>query len=292
MRIPIATDISTRDGTLTKDAKLVNAFVDDGNVFKRPASQGGISVGTGTAQGGIGFYIGSTPYFVGFWGDTLVNYTGSGTNWNSGTTYPQGSMVSVGFVNYWSVDDSDVNPTPNVNNDPTTTPSRWRRYPSYCRVPVIPAPVVIGTSQQGPYYSPPTIPGDSILSDVVVSYYCSGVMHKKTTAHYSITTDSSAIGYDGYPTRNYAIWMKCSTYANANWLHAEPYDNGGYTTWWKNNVPVPSFFVYPSGLPPYNDTPTPGTGTWFGPATAYEPTIGPITVYYLTETVTESYYII
>ena len=99
MRLPLQTDIATRDGTLTKDAQLKNAFIDDGMVFKRPSSQGGISVGTGTAQGGIGFYIGSTPYFIGVWGDTLVNYTGGGTTWNSGTTYPVGSMISYNFIN-------------------------------------------------------------------------------------------------------------------------------------------------------------------------------------------------
>ena len=54
MRITIATDLSTRDGTLTKDAKLVNAFVDDGNVFKRPAINTPSATYTGTAQGGIG----------------------------------------------------------------------------------------------------------------------------------------------------------------------------------------------------------------------------------------------
>lgn len=53
MRLPIATDIETRDGTLTKDSKLVNAFIDEGNVFKRPAINTPSATYTGIAQGGI-----------------------------------------------------------------------------------------------------------------------------------------------------------------------------------------------------------------------------------------------
>lgn len=55
MRIPIATDLSTRDGTLTKDAILKNAFVDEGSVFKRPAINTPSATYSGTAQGGLGF---------------------------------------------------------------------------------------------------------------------------------------------------------------------------------------------------------------------------------------------
>ena len=139
MRIPIATDLKTRTGAPDKDARQKNCYVEtkgDPNapetaVRKRPAAQGGVSVSTGTAQGGIGFYIGSTPYFIGFWGDTLVNYVGNGTNWNSGTTYPQGSMVSYGFVNYWSKNDT------NTNHNPTSSPTYWSTSTTY-PIPALP----------------------------------------------------------------------------------------------------------------------------------------------------------
>ena len=55
MRLPIATDLSTRDGSATKDAQLKNAFIDDGMVFKRPAVNTPSATYTGIAQGGLGF---------------------------------------------------------------------------------------------------------------------------------------------------------------------------------------------------------------------------------------------
>lgn len=51
MRIPLPTDISTRDGTLTKDARIVNGFVEDDMVFKRPAVNSVLATATGQAQG-------------------------------------------------------------------------------------------------------------------------------------------------------------------------------------------------------------------------------------------------
>lgn len=75
MRIPIPTDISTRDGTLTKDAKLVNSFVNEQEVYKRPAVDSVLATATGQAQGmqpnGILIYMIN--------GDTLRSYNSSFT---------------------------------------------------------------------------------------------------------------------------------------------------------------------------------------------------------------------
>jgi len=53
MRLPLPTDLTTRDGLVTKDAKLVNSFVDSGEVFKRPATNSVLATSTGQAQGSI-----------------------------------------------------------------------------------------------------------------------------------------------------------------------------------------------------------------------------------------------
>jgi hypothetical protein len=53
MRIPLQTDLETRDGTATKDAKLVNSFVDGEMVFKRPSANSVLATSTGQAQGSI-----------------------------------------------------------------------------------------------------------------------------------------------------------------------------------------------------------------------------------------------
>lgn len=102
MRLPIATDLKTRTGNPDKDARLKNSYVevkgDQSIVRKRPGAQGGVSVGTGTAQGGIGLNINGVPSFIGFWGDTInpgsagggLPYTGAGANWTNGSTYAAG----------------------------------------------------------------------------------------------------------------------------------------------------------------------------------------------------------
>lgn len=94
---------------------MVNSYAevkgDQSVARKRPAAQGGIAVGTGTAQGGIGLTINGTPYFIGFWGDVLNTYSGSGTSWASGTAYTAGDHVAVDFVDYWAVD-NNINSTP------------------------------------------------------------------------------------------------------------------------------------------------------------------------------------
>ena len=53
MRLPLQTDLLTRDGTVSKDAKLVNCFVDSEDVFKRPATNSALATSTGQAQGGV-----------------------------------------------------------------------------------------------------------------------------------------------------------------------------------------------------------------------------------------------
>jgi hypothetical protein len=130
MRLPLVTNLKTRTGAPDKDAKLLNAYseskgpTNDPNnppqtmVRKRPIAQGGLAIGTGTAQGGIGLNINGTPYFIGFWADTMQTYTGNGTNWNSGTTYNIGDMVSVNFVDYWAIN-------ANTNSNPTSNPGNW-----------------------------------------------------------------------------------------------------------------------------------------------------------------------
>lgn len=314
MRLPIATDLKTRTGAPDKDARLKNCYVEskgpvnDPNnppqtaVRKRPIAQGGVSVGTGTAQGGIGFYIGSTPYFIGFWGDILYNYIGNGTNWNSGTTYPQGSMVSYNFVNYWSVDDSSTTPTPNVNNNPTTTPSRWRSTPTYCVSPVIPAPVVTGISQT--YQETTNVPADVTLSDVLIGYYCIGQLRKKVVVHYTI--DAGVSGYkisvSGYsnqagvtPTLNVT-----GSYISVGITLAEAQASAKvkalavYPVTAYLNPPHPDPFTidtvnstYASGVYSYGGVP--GQAILYG---ATSPIITNPTIYTLTATTTESYYLI
>ena len=122
MRIPLQTDLISRDGIVSKDARLKNCYVEvrgeSSAVRRRPSAQGGVAVGSGTAQGGIGFNIAGTDYFIGVWGDTITPYTGGGTTWNSGTAYSIGDHVSVGFKDYWALTD-------NTNRDPTTNPNDW-----------------------------------------------------------------------------------------------------------------------------------------------------------------------
>lgn len=75
MRIPIATDLTSRDGTVDQDAKMMNAFVDDGAVFKRPAMATALCTASGTAQGGIA--NNSLVYMIN--GDSLRSYNSGGT---------------------------------------------------------------------------------------------------------------------------------------------------------------------------------------------------------------------
>ncbi len=74
MRLPLPSDLNTRDGTLTKDARMVNAFVDDGNIYKRPAVNSALATATGQAQGGI-YDTNSLGYFIN--GDVMKSYNSS-----------------------------------------------------------------------------------------------------------------------------------------------------------------------------------------------------------------------
>lgn len=53
MRIDIGTDLISRDGSVAKDAKLLNAFTEDSAVIKRPATASPFATSSGQAQGGI-----------------------------------------------------------------------------------------------------------------------------------------------------------------------------------------------------------------------------------------------
>ena len=290
-----------------KDARLKNSYVEGKGdptqpgyqsvVRKRPQAQGGVAVGTGTAQGGIGFSIAGVPYFIGVFGDAangsaltggstaITPYGASvGTNWAAGTAYSIGDHVIVDFVDYWAA-------YPNDNIDPTLDPyGYWSKSPSGC-VSTYPPDRILGSSTTGPYPTSPTVPSPILISSEIMKRYCAGTLIRKVEIVYSVVTDINGTGYNGYPTREYALWMYCSTLANADWLHGEPRNFGGYTTWWKYNNPAGVWFVYPSGLPIYNDTPSAGTGAWFGAAANYEPTVAPKTWYYLKAETTETYYI-
>jgi hypothetical protein len=59
MRVPVAVNLKSRDGTTTKDAKIVNAFVEpDGDVIRMRSRPGNSDLGlvrAGTAQGAYYF---------------------------------------------------------------------------------------------------------------------------------------------------------------------------------------------------------------------------------------------
>lgn len=66
MRLPLATTIQSRDGTLAKGAQLKNVLVeakgDTQRIFKRPGASVLLSLGTTLAQGAIAF--GGAVYVV------------------------------------------------------------------------------------------------------------------------------------------------------------------------------------------------------------------------------------
>lgn len=109
MRIPLSTDLKTRTGAPNeKDARQKNSYIEikgeDAIVRKRPSAQGGVSVGTGTAQGGYGLVL--------FWSDVAYPITFSTlTTCNNATNYVQGDHVTVEAVDYWATT-STVNTCP------------------------------------------------------------------------------------------------------------------------------------------------------------------------------------
>jgi len=74
MRIPLQTDLISRDGLVTKDARLLNCFVevsgDQSAVSKRPAVNSNLVDVTGVGQGGID--NDSKVYVI--FGDVLKSY--------------------------------------------------------------------------------------------------------------------------------------------------------------------------------------------------------------------------
>jgi len=74
MRIPVSTDLSTRDGSVAKDARLVNSFVDGQDVYKRPAINSVLATATGQAQGGI-MNVDNLLYVIN--GDIVKSYNSS-----------------------------------------------------------------------------------------------------------------------------------------------------------------------------------------------------------------------
>lgn len=51
MRIGLPTNLETRDGTIVKDARMVNSFINDDAVYKRPAVNSVLATASGQAQG-------------------------------------------------------------------------------------------------------------------------------------------------------------------------------------------------------------------------------------------------
>lgn len=75
MRIPLPADLSTRDGAVTKGAKMLNAFVDGEAIFKRPAINTALATASGSAQGATS--NNSLVFMIN--GDSLRSYNSGGT---------------------------------------------------------------------------------------------------------------------------------------------------------------------------------------------------------------------
>jgi len=73
MRLALTTDLISRDGSVDQDAKLLNCFVEDGYVVKRPAVNSDLVDVTGVGQGGIA--NNSLAYVI--FGDVLKSYNSS-----------------------------------------------------------------------------------------------------------------------------------------------------------------------------------------------------------------------
>ena len=77
MRIPLQTDLISRDGIVSKDARLLNCFVevsgDQSAVSKRPAVNSDLVSATGVGQGGIE----SDSKVYAIFGDVLKSYDAS-----------------------------------------------------------------------------------------------------------------------------------------------------------------------------------------------------------------------
>lgn len=54
MRLPLAHTLGTRDETLTKDERMVNAFEEDKKVVKRPGTTARYALTTGQSSASVG----------------------------------------------------------------------------------------------------------------------------------------------------------------------------------------------------------------------------------------------
>lgn len=77
MRFPLASDLSTRDGSLTKDARMHNCFVNEGNVFKRPATNTNLVTVTAAEAQGMIYGVNGLMYAI--TGDVMRSYNSSFT---------------------------------------------------------------------------------------------------------------------------------------------------------------------------------------------------------------------
>jgi len=237
-RLPIATDLKTRTGVPAgKDARLNNAYVETKGeqsvVRRRPSAQGGIAVGTGTAQGGIGLTINGTPTFIGFWGDVLQTYTGSGTSWLTGSFYLQGDHVTSGFQDFWASGD-------NQGNDPTTSPSYW----SSTYVPPVPRFTQTGSTNT-------VSTGESTVT--------AGGFN--TTTRIYTTRDSGNVIIDsGSGTQVTPVLVQ----VGSNYIYSDYITPAAEAA--SNNTSLPNVFLYTPGYSYYKGN---GTITYVGGATVW-----------------------
>lgn len=133
MRLPLVTDISSRDGSSTKNARMKNVLQ-----HKKPTGQimavvrPGLTV-AGTASGdGMGVYCwqreGSNS-LIGIYDDVVYVYSGGAWVWvwGSTTTYTYGSSVYYEGTVYYSYSDTNLGNTPGVGSIPywqTTAPNQ------------------------------------------------------------------------------------------------------------------------------------------------------------------------
>lgn len=136
MRIPLATPFKTRTGDTSKDARLKNAYAevrgDQSVVRHRPSARGGVSISTGTAQGGIGFTLGGVDYLYTFNNDVgSLNTASVGTTWSVGTSYSIGDHVSYGFIDYWALTDHTGSPPPSADWSTSYVPAVPKTYATW-----------------------------------------------------------------------------------------------------------------------------------------------------------------
>jgi len=75
MRLNLSTDITSRDGSLSKDSKMQNCFQEGEEMFKRPAANSALATASGQGQGGV--ESNSLVFMIN--GDSLRSYNSSYT---------------------------------------------------------------------------------------------------------------------------------------------------------------------------------------------------------------------